>query len=89
MVNIQEENLKFTEEYVKNTAREFYKTSREYLEQWTEFNKELEIFDSVRLHKTPDWEEVQQVVDALIEFFLLMLRKTQKCWTNIQLFYNM
>ncbi|KAG5893983.1 hypothetical protein JTB14_006586 [Gonioctena quinquepunctata] len=33
------------EELVKTIATEFYRTSREYLDQWTVFNEDLEIFD--------------------------------------------
>lgn len=56
-----------TEEYVKNVASEFYKTSYEYLEQWTLFTKELEIFEWASLTKIPPWEEVQKVMDSIIE----------------------
>lgn len=55
-------------EHVKNMVLEFYKTSNEYLQQWTSFNKEeLEIFDWATLTEVPQWEEVQKIMDYLIE----------------------
>lgn len=55
------------EELVKITASEFYKTCCEYLNQWTVFNKDLEIFDWANLKKILAWEDVQKVLDVLIK----------------------
>ncbi|KOB64682.1 Uncharacterized protein OBRU01_21714, partial [Operophtera brumata] len=54
------------EQDVKTAAAEFYKTSKEYLEQWCQFNNELHIFEWANLTRVPTWEEVQTVVDLLI-----------------------
>lgn len=45
MSKLKDSGIDIDEEYVKRTAREFYKTSREYLEQWTSFlTKKMETF---------------------------------------------
>jgi hypothetical protein len=49
------------EENVKATAAVFYKTSKEYLEQWFQFNEEIKIFEWANLRKVPSWEVVQKV----------------------------
>jgi len=45
----------------------FYKTSKEYLEQWCQFNREVKIFKWANFRKVPSWEEVQKLMDLLIE----------------------
>lgn len=55
------------EENVKTTAAEFYKTCKEYLEQWCQFNAELEMFEWANLTTVPMWEQIQSVMDMLIE----------------------
>jgi hypothetical protein len=55
------------EENLKATAAIFYKTSKEYLEQWCQFNEEVKIFEWANLRKVPSWEEVQKVMDLLIK----------------------
>lgn len=51
---------------VKAGAVEFYKTSKEYLEQWCQFNTDLEVFEWANLSKVLTWEGVQNVTDLLI-----------------------
>lgn len=67
MVKLKASGTYIDEVFVKSTATEFYKTSREYLEQWTWFTKELDIFNWADLNKVPAWEEVQGALDTLIE----------------------
>lgn len=55
------------EENVKSVAVEFYKISKEYLEQWCQFNTELEVFEWANLITVPTWEKIQNVMDLLIE----------------------
>ncbi|KAL4156128.1 hypothetical protein QTP88_000163 [Uroleucon formosanum] len=56
------------EDYVKSIAWDFYKTTTEYLQQWTSYNQsELQIFKWVDLRKILTWVEVQKSMDVLIE----------------------
>lgn len=65
-VKLQEIDDTFDQQNINTVASEFYKTSKEYLDQWCQFNIELEIFEWVNLNKRMTWEEVQKVVDILI-----------------------
>lgn len=68
LVKLKESGYTDTDEnFVKTKATEFYKTSREYLEQWTDFTKELDDFYWANLTKVPQWSDVQRVLDILIE----------------------
>ena len=66
MVKLQETG-DINEENVKTAASNFYKTSKEYLEQWCQFNEEVKKFEWANLRKVPSWEDVQKVMDLLIE----------------------
>ncbi|KAF2881112.1 hypothetical protein ILUMI_25060 [Ignelater luminosus] len=55
------------EEYMKTTAAEFYKISKEYLEQWALFCEELQIYEWANLTNISTWEKIQSVMDVLIE----------------------
>ncbi|KAL4111773.1 hypothetical protein QTP88_015662 [Uroleucon formosanum] len=66
MVTLQETG-DINKENVKTAASNFYKTSKEYLEQWCQFNEELKKFEWANLRKVPSWEDVQKVMDLLIE----------------------
>lgn len=65
MVKIQETDAAAVQK-VKSAAAEFYKTSKEYLEQWCQFNADLQVFEWANLTKVPMWDEVQNVTDLLI-----------------------
>lgn len=65
MVNLQETDADVVQN-VKAAATEFYKTSKEYLEQWCQFDTDLEVFQWANLTKVPTWEEIQNVTDLLI-----------------------
>ena len=68
MSKLKDSGIDIDEEYVKRTATEFYKTSREYLEQWTSFlTKEIETFYWADLKKVLIWEEVQKSLDVLYQ----------------------
>ncbi|GBP21238.1 hypothetical protein EVAR_84363_1 [Eumeta japonica] len=65
---LKDNGTNIDEDFVKNTATEFYKTSREYLEQWTCFlTKEMNIFHWADLRKVPAWEDIQKALDVLIQ----------------------
>lgn len=66
MAKLQETGA-INEENVKIAETDFYKTSKEYLEQWYQFNQEVEIFEWANLRKIPTCEKVQKVMDLLIE----------------------
>lgn len=66
LVKLQETDAAIDQQNVKTAAAEFYKTSKEYLEQWCQFNTELEVLEWVNLLKIPTWEEVQNVMDLLV-----------------------
>ncbi|KAL4126194.1 hypothetical protein QTP88_010420 [Uroleucon formosanum] len=66
MVKLQETG-DINKENVKTAASNFYKTSKEYLEQWCQFNEEVKKFEWANLRKVPSWEDVQKVMDLLIE----------------------
>lgn len=66
LVKLQESEAAVDQQNVRTVAAEFYKTSKEYLEQWCQFNTELEVFEWANLTKVPTWEEVQKVMDLLI-----------------------
>lgn len=66
LVKLQESEAAVDQQNVRTAAAEFYKTSKEYLEQWCQFNTELEVFEWANLTKAPTWEEVQKVMDLLI-----------------------
>lgn len=65
MVKLQETDADVVQN-VKAAATEFYKTSKEYLEQWCQFDTDLEVFQWANLTKVPTWEEIQNVTDLLI-----------------------
>ncbi|KAF2890983.1 hypothetical protein ILUMI_15190, partial [Ignelater luminosus] len=65
MVKLQETDAAVVQS-VKTAATEFYKTSKKYLEQWCQFNADLEVFEWTNLTKVPTREEVQNVMDLLI-----------------------
>ncbi|KAL4721217.1 hypothetical protein ACJJTC_019542 [Scirpophaga incertulas] len=68
MSKLKDSGIDIDEEYVTRTATEFYKTSREYLEQWTCFlTNEMETFYWADLKKVLIWEDVQKSLDVLIE----------------------
>ncbi|KAL4721569.1 hypothetical protein ACJJTC_007017, partial [Scirpophaga incertulas] len=48
-----QEEAAVDQQNVRTAAAEFYKTSREYLEQWCQFNKELEVFEWANLTNVP------------------------------------
>ena len=66
LVKLHETEAAIDEQNVKTAAAEFYRTSKEYLEQWCQFNTELEVFEWANLTKVPTWEEVQKVLDLMI-----------------------
>lgn len=74
------------EDYVKSIASDFYRTTSEYLQQWTSYNQsELQIFQWVDLRKVPTWEEVQKSVDVLIEKGLINFEKDTEAFDEFTL----
>lgn len=66
LVKLQKTDVAVDEQNVKTAAADFYKTSKEYLEQWCQFNAQLAVFEWSNLRKVPTWEDVQNVTDLLI-----------------------
>lgn len=89
MVKLKDSGINIDDEFVKSTATEFYKTSREYLEQWTWFfTKELEIFYWADLKKVPAWEDVQKSLDVLIEKGYIDCNKDTEVFDEFSLISN-
>ncbi|KAL4131754.1 hypothetical protein QTP88_009023 [Uroleucon formosanum] len=75
------------EDYVKSIASDFYKTTTEYLQQWTSYNhSELQIFKWVDLRKILTWVEVQKSMDVLIEKGLIGSEQDTEAFDEFTLF---
>ncbi|KAL4703937.1 hypothetical protein ACJJTC_007863 [Scirpophaga incertulas] len=83
-----QEEAAVDQQNVRTAAAEFYKTSREYLEQWCQFNKELEVFEWANLTKVPTWEEVQKVLDLLITQGFISSSQDTKVFDEFSLVLN-
>lgn len=83
-----QEEAAVDQQNVRTAAAEFYKTSREYLEQWCQFNKELEVFEWANLTKVPTWEEGQKVLDLLITQGFISSSQDTKVFDEFSLVLN-
>ncbi|XP_047036755.1 protein FAM200B-like [Helicoverpa armigera] len=89
ILKLKDSGTNIDEEFVKRTATEFYKTSREYLEQWTSFlTKEMEIFYWADLKKVPTWEDIQKSLDLLIEKQYIDCNKDTEVFDEFSLISN-
>lgn len=88
LVKLQNTDAAVDEQSVKTAAAEFYKTSKEYLEQWCQFNTELEVFEWANLTKVPTWEEVQNVMDLLITQGFISSGQDMKVFDEFSLISN-
>jgi len=86
---LKENGCDIEEDSTKATAVKFYKTSREYLQQWTLFFNELEIYEWANLRKLPTCAGIQRVTDILLEHgFINATKDAEIFFMNLHLFVN-
>lgn len=82
---LKEDGCDIDEDFIKATAVNFYKTSREYLHQWTLFYDELKIYEWANLRQVPTWTEIQRVTDVLFENGFLNANKDAEIFDEFAL----
>ncbi|XP_044741892.1 uncharacterized protein LOC123302864 [Chrysoperla carnea] len=89
IVKLKDNGSNIDEDFVKRTATEFYKTSSEYLEEWTcILTKEMEIFFWADLRTVPAWVDVQKTLDILIEKGYIDSNKDTEVFDEFTLILN-